>query len=538
MTTSSNVNATLLLVTGLLSAGVAAMGYYFLHINSKKQRGLSTDSSKARVSDGGRASTTRKEKSDGTEASVADGRATIGFGERKKESVACEKTAVVEAFEVAPAGQAKAAEPVVVEAVQSMDVEDPSVSADVLQEVISVSIDALRSSPRKTAESPAMVEKPVVLELSKPSNESPSMALEGLKKVAVIQRKITESSEEVVVSLEKAVNSTRTYADATEVVADELVKQAPVSPVKALMSPKKSPNEVSKETSAPDSITTESDEDHIVAQAVIETASAFTDEFLQESLENTALEHEEYVQVDLTRSMMLSQSTSEVSHIDNVVETTPEAFSIEGPAAKTEETVPAGEEGVVKESIVEESIVEESIVEESIVEESIVEESIVEETIVEESAVEKCNVEENTVVESIVEEKREQVSLESHTSAGVEPVNDVTAAVETSAPPPGSPDGTPLSWESIVFSPELQAESTEETITPLSLDTEALDTPAESIDSTESLSIQVPAENTEAHAEDKDASSPMDSGGSTPNTRNRNRAKKAKSKKKKSKKHH
>uniref|UniRef100_M4BZC3 Uncharacterized protein n=1 Tax=Hyaloperonospora arabidopsidis (strain Emoy2) TaxID=559515 RepID=M4BZC3_HYAAE len=510
------------------------MGYYFLHINSKKHRGLSTDSSKARVSDGGRASTTRKEKSDGTQASVADGRATIGFGGRKKESVACEKTVVVETFEVAPAGQEKAVEPVVVEVVKSsMEVEDPSVGADVLQEITPVPKNTLQSSPRKTAKSSAMVEKPVVLELSKPPNESPRMVLESPKEVAVIQRKITENSEDVVVSLEKAVNSTRTNADATEVVADELLKQAPVSPVKALVSLKKSPNKVSKATSALNSITTESDEDYIVAQAVIETASAFTDEFLQESLENIALEHEEYVQVDLTRSMMLSQSTSEVSRIDDVVETTPEASHIKGPAAKTEETVPAGEEGVTKETIVEESIVEESIVEESVVEGNSVEESIVEE-----SAVEECNVEESTVVESIVEEKREQVLLESHISAGVEPVIDATAAVETSAPPPGSPDGTPLSWESIVFSPELQAESTEETLTPLSLDTEALDTPAENIDSTESLSIQVPAENTEAHAEDKDASSPVDSGGSTPNTRNRNRAKKAKSKKKKSKKHH
>ncbi|EGZ25769.1 hypothetical protein PHYSODRAFT_354094 [Phytophthora sojae] len=132
--------------------------------------------------------------------------------------------------------------------------------------------------------------------------------------------------------------------------------------------------------------------------------------------------------------------------------------------------------------------------------------------------------------ESIVEEEQEQGQVPIEPVAA-EPVVDAAPAPEALASPK-SPNAPPASWEAITSSPVVKATPAEETATPLSLD----DTPTESAETTESLSINVPAENAEAAAEDKGASSPVSSGGSSPGKRNRNRSKKSKSKKKKGKK--
>ncbi|KAK1935200.1 hypothetical protein P3T76_010966 [Phytophthora citrophthora] len=139
--------------------------------------------------------------------------------------------------------------------------------------------------------------------------------------------------------------------------------------------------------------------------------------------------------------------------------------------------------------------------------------------------------------ESIVEEEEQE---EEQTPAEpIEPVETATdePSVEEEKPAetlasPKSPNATPASWEAIASSPVVKAAPADEAVTPL-----VLDTSAETTESTESLSINVPAENMEASAEDKDASSPVSSGGSSPGKRNRNRSKKAKSKRKKGKKH-
>ncbi|KAL3665960.1 hypothetical protein V7S43_008759 [Phytophthora oleae] len=441
---TGNSSAALLVVTGLISVSMAALGFYYLQMSSKKTR-------------------TQSDSDTGVKANVA---------EVSKPSAAI-PTKVRES-------------PKTVETLVQKEVETP-------KQVVASPNETPKSSPAKTVDSPKKAE-PLVLELPKPilaTPESPKQTPASPKKVA---ESLKKESEPAVVELPKQTPASPIKAPASskETVespkkAPESPKKAPASPQKYQESPKKAPVSPKKTLASPkkvaesapaieelDAVTRKLSEDFIITQAATETASAFTDELLQESLENIALEQEEYVQVELTQSMTLSQSTPELINIEDVV-------------AKDKEVVRASAATEDEESIVEEEEQEE-----------------------EQAPTEPIESVEAANIESSVEEVEAPEALAS----------------------PKSPNTTPASWEAIASSPVVKAVPAEETATPLELET-----PAETTESAEPLSINVPAENTETSAEDKDASSPVSSGGSSPGKRNRNRSKKSKSKRKKSKKH-
>ncbi|KAG3104917.1 hypothetical protein PI124_g13982 [Phytophthora idaei] len=424
MTTASSSNATLLLVTGLLSVGMAAMGYFYLHMSSKKPSANDSET--------------------GVYNSVASVEKT-------------EAATSIEAPKPTPPSPNKEVEKGV-EAPVKKAVE-PSVVAEAPKETAppSPKNETPKSSPKKIAESPKKEVEPPVLELPKSAQASLKTTPESPKKVAENGKKEAEllAPNQAPTSPIKAPESPKKIVESPE-KAPESPTKTPVSPKKIAKSPTK--NVAESAPAVDDAVTRMLCEDLIISQAVTETANAFTEELVQESLENMALEQEEYVQVELTQSMTLSQSTPELINI----------------VAKSEEEV-AHTSAATQD--------EESIVE---------------------------------------EEEQEQAFYDQESS---EPV--VEEAEDLASPK--SPNAQSASWEAIT-SPEVKAAPAEETPTPLSLDT-----PAESA---EPLSINVPVENTEAPAQDKDASSPVSSGGSSPGSkRNRNRSKKSKSKRKKSKKH-
>ncbi|KAL4161529.1 hypothetical protein PRNP1_002083 [Phytophthora ramorum] len=446
MTTASNSSATLLLVTGLLSVSMAAMGYYYLHMSSKKPRALSTD--------------------DGEEAGVPEAASLKQVAQSPKKEVQTNLEAPVEKVE----------EPVVVENTAASPIKEAAaspkkeVAASPKEEVAASPKKTPKSSPKKTVDSPKEKVEPPVLDLPKPAHSSPKTVPETPKKEA----------GPAVIELPKKAIANPIKASESHNKTPESCARTPESPKKVAESPKKvaespkkvveSPKKIAEPAS--DAVARKLSEDFVFTQAVSETATAFTEELLQESLENIALDQEEYVQVELTQSMTLSQSA-------------PELINVEDAAVKNED------EDTLPSAATEDE-------------------------------------------ESIVEEEQDQVAVGSVESSSSEPVVEAAVVPETLAAlaSPKNPRAPSAAWEAITSSPVVKASTpAEEPAAPLSLDT-----PAESAESSEPLSITVPAETSEASAENKDTSSPVSSGGSSPGRRNRNRSKKSKSKKKKGKK--
>ncbi|KAL4177117.1 hypothetical protein KRP22_002053 [Phytophthora ramorum] len=445
MTTASNSSATLLLVTGLLSVSMAAMGYYYLHMSSKKPRALSTD--------------------DGEEAGVLEAASLKQVAQSPKKEVQTNLEAPVEKVE----------EPVVVENTAASPKKE--VAASPKEEVAASPKKTPKSSPKKTVDTPKEEEEPPVLDLPKPAHSSPKTAPETPKKEA--GPAVIELSKKAIANPIKASESHNKTSESCAQTPESPTKVAE-SPTKVAESPKKVADSPKKVVESPkkiaepasDAVARKLSEDFVFTQAVSETATAFTEELLQESLENIALDQEEYVQVELTQSMTLSQST-------------PELINVEDAAVKNED------EDTLPSAATEDE-------------------------------------------ESIVEEEQDQVAVGSVESSSSEPVVEAAVVPETLAAlaSPKNPRAPSASWEAITSSPVVKASTpAEEPAAPLSLDT-----PAESAESSEPLSINVPAETSEAPAENKDTSSPVSSGGSSPGRRNRNRSKKSKSKKKKGKK--
>ncbi|CAI5721295.1 unnamed protein product [Peronospora destructor] len=524
MTTSGNSNTTLLLVTGLLSVGMAAIGYYYLQMNSKKPHALTNDSNEAGVYNSQKTSTvasmTEEEKIarvkstvSGIQTNVA-GTSFSSVSKTTGKTIAAsvgetiEKTVVTEMPTLPSVSSKKALESpktTVKKVVEPpVKVVESSVVVEASKEVISCPKKTTKSSPKKTVGNLKNEIEPPVLVLSKPFNTSSKKASGNLKKIAenpkqtiesqnkVVEqatvatiesskkatgspKKAAESPKKAAESLKQAAESAKKVVEQTEALTIEHPKQTPASPSKKKIAGLEKSTEPASATEKRKSVTSKVSEDVIAEQAIAETASAFANKALQEMLDNIALE-QDYIQVDLTQSMTLSQNT-------------PELINIEDAVVETEEVVPTFAATEDKESNVKEEQEQEQ------------------------------------------NEELARVSSGSIKLASAELVIDTATTTETLASPK-TPDTTPVSWEAIILSPEMEAAPVQESTTPLSLDATA-----ESTESTEPLSIHVPAENNEELAEDKNAISPVDSGGSTPGKRNRNRSKKSKSKKKKGKKH-
>ncbi|GMF27429.1 unnamed protein product [Phytophthora fragariaefolia] len=502
MATSNSASATLLLLTGLLSVGMAAAGYYYLHVSSSKK--LSDDSSlKATAATASSKSKTaatapvevskpvlsspkktppspKADESPVKPPTKAAASPTMSYKDAamspKKEVAASPKkevdaspaaspkkeVAASPKKEVAPSPKKEvAASPKKkVPASPKKEAASPKkevaaspkneVDASPKKEVAASPKKEIAASPKKGVAASPKTEttikktpknspkkaietqvEPPVLELPKPAHaESPKKSVGSPKKEA--EPAVTKSPKQTPA---KSVESPKKAPESPKKITQSLKKNA--------ASPKKSPRKVDE------AVTKMLSEDFVIAQAVTETASTFADELVQESIENIVLEQEEYVQVELTQSMTLSQST-------------PELINIEDATVKNED------EEVVQTSAATED------------------------------------------EESIVEEEEEQA-----------PVKTADSVTSISAPEPlASPKSprVPSTLEAITSSPVVKATSAEATATSLSLDT-----PATTAESAEPLSIDVPAENAGTAAEDKDASSPVSSGGSSPK-RNRNRS--------------
>ncbi|KAF4043427.1 hypothetical protein GN244_ATG04297 [Phytophthora infestans] len=433
MATAGSSNATLLLVTGLVSVGMAAIGFYYLQMSSKKPSANDSET-------GNSVATTSS--------------STINTN---KETVAVTSVVTLKPTPPSPKESSKTIEKIVKSPIK--EVEPPVAAQSPINTASSPKLEVAASPTKEIAvspkeetpkSSPKTEVEPPALELPKPVHASPKQTPQSPKKNTDDDKKETDPKK-APVSPVKTPKSPK-KAPNSPVKAPESPVKAPESPKKAVESPKKEASEPAP--AVDDAVKRMLCEDLIISQAITETADAFTEELLEESIENVALEQEEYVQVEMTRSMTLSPST-------------PELINIEDAVAKTEEHEVAH----------------------------------------------TCEATQDE--ESIVQEEQEQ------DETSYEPTEPAAAAL---ASPKSSVQSS--SWEAIA-SPEVKAQ---EPVTSLSLDAPTEDT--------EALSINVPVENTEACYQDKDASSPVSSGGSSPGSkRNRNRSKKSKSKRKKAKKH-
>ncbi|KAL4138471.1 hypothetical protein PRIC2_001977 [Phytophthora ramorum] len=212
MTTASNSSATLLLVTGLLSVSMAAMGYYYLHMSSKKPRALSTD--------------------DGEEAGVPEAASLKQVAQSPKKEVQTNLEAPVEKVE----------EPVVVENTAASPKKEAAASPK--EEVAASPMKTPKSSPKKTVDSPKEEVEPPVLDLPKPAHSSPKTVPETPKKEA----------GPAVIELPKKAIANPIKASESHNKTPESCARTPESPTKVAESPKKVADSPKKVVESPKKI--------------------------------------------------------------------------------------------------------------------------------------------------------------------------------------------------------------------------------------------------------------------------------------------